>query len=384
MFLSRRRFLRSLGAGAAASAGRQLPLAGFSGLVFAPGRLNSSPGPILLNRNENVYGPCAKALAAMRSAESSSHRYPFMEYADLVEAIAAMHQVKRDQVVVGCGSTEILRVAAMAFLGSGKRLLQPSPTFEAMEHYARSTGAEVISLPLEQQFAHDLPGMLANTDNATTLVYICNPNNPTGSITPRKDLESFVSKLPANCYVLMDEAYHHFVRPSDQYASFLDRPVGGGRVMVSRTFSKVYGLAGLRLGYAIAEPEIAKRLSAYLTQDGVNGIVVKAAVAALGDVASTREFVERNANVRREFLRQARERNLQPIDSEANFVMMNTHVSAQVFIEHFRKHNILIGRRFPPMDTYIRVSLGTPEQMQWFWRVWDQFPDRAGLEKLSR
>jgi histidinol-phosphate aminotransferase len=172
MFLSRRRFLRSLGTGAAAAAAVELPLAGFSGLAFEPRRSSSSPGPIRLNSNENVYGPCAKALAAIRSAESSSHRYPFMEYDDLVEAIAAIHQVKRDQVVVGCGSTEILRVAATAFLGSGKRLLEASPTFEAMEHYARSTSAEVISQPLEKEFAHDLPGMLAKTDNSTTLVHL--------------------------------------------------------------------------------------------------------------------------------------------------------------------------------------------------------------------
>jgi histidinol-phosphate aminotransferase len=145
-------------------------------------------------------------------------------------------------------------------------------------------------------------------------------------------------------------------------------------VIVSRTFSKVYGLAGLRLGYGIAESETAKRLSSHVTQDGANGMVVNAAVSALGDVASVREFVQRNAQVRQEFVRQARERNLRPIESEANFVMINTNLAAKTIIEQFRKNNILIGRPFPPMDTYVRVSLGTPEEMQSFWRVWDSFP----------
>jgi histidinol-phosphate aminotransferase len=377
MFLSRRKFLGSIGIGAAASASVQFPLGRFSGTIFEPSRSKSSPGTIRLNSNENVYGPCAKALAAIGSAESTVNRYPFMEYDDLVDAIATAHRVKRDQVVVGCGSTEILRVAATAFLGNGKRLLQASPTFEAMEHYARSTGAEVLALPLDKQFAHDLQGMLAKVGPATTLIYLCNPNNPTGSITPRRDLERFISKLPADCYVLIDEAYHHFVRASDSYASFLDHPLADKRVIVSRTFSKVYGLAGLRLGYGIAEPGVAKRLSNHLTEDGVNGMVVKAAIAALGDTTSVHEFVQRNSAVRQEFFRQAADRTLKPIESDTNFVMMNTNRSAEVLIEHFRRNNILIGRRFPPMDTYVRVSLGTPQEMQAFWRVWDSLPRQA-------
>ena len=243
-----------------------------------------------------------------------------------------------------------------------------------MDHYARSTGAEIISLPLNKEFAHDLQGMQAQVDAETTLIYVCNPNNPTGSITPRSDLENFISRLPANCYVLIDEAYHHFVRPSDKYASFLDHPLADKRVIVTRTFSKVYGLAGLRLGYGVAEAGLAKRLSSYLTQDSVNGIVVKAAVAALGDDASVREFLQRNAAMRQAFLHEATGRNLKPIDSEANFVMMDAKVPASAVIDHFRQNNILIGRRFPPLETYVRISLGTPAEMQSFWRVWDRLP----------
>jgi histidinol-phosphate aminotransferase len=275
---------------------------------------------------------------------------------------------------MGCGSTEILRVATAAFLGSGRQLVQASPTYEAIEAYAQAAGAKVASVALTKEFAHDLNSMLGHMDDNTTLAYICNPNNPTASLTPRRDLEAFIAKLPANCYVVIDEAYHHYAGQSSMYRSFLDAPVQNERVIVSRTFSKIYGLAGLRLGYAIASPGVAKRISTYLTQDSINGIAVRAAMAALDDSVSTTEFARRNADIRQEFFNQAMARMLKPIDSHANFVMMNVDHPAEGVIEHFRKNNILIGRHFPAMNTYIRISLGTPEDMKAFWRVWDMLP----------
>ena len=282
--------------------------------------------------------------------------------------------MKPEQVLLGCGSTEILRVAAQAFLGRGKTLLQASPTFEAIEHYARSAGAELLSLPLTHQYEHDLQGMLERANTATTLVYICNPNNPTGTITPRKKIEEFIAKLPSTTFVLIDEAYHHYAGVSAMYASFLDRPVDDERVIVSRTFSKVYGLAGLRLGYGIASLETARRIRPFSTRDNVNGIVARAGMAALDDQEAVKEFVKRTTSDRQEFYNQSQGRSLKPIDSRANFVMMDTHRPAKQIIEHFRQHNILIGRRFPTMDSHIRVSLGTPPEMLEFWRVWDLLP----------
>src|SRR5207245_2354248 len=149
----------------------------------------------------------------------------------------------------------------------------------SMDHYARSAGAEVISVPLTATFAHDLDTMLARTGTSSTLVYICNPNNPTASLTPRNDIESFIGKLPGNSYVLIDEAYHHYAGQSAMYASFLDRSVENERVIVSRTFSKIYGLAGLRLGYGIASARTVKQMNAYATIDNVNGVVVRAGLA---------------------------------------------------------------------------------------------------------
>lgn len=375
MHLSRRKFFRTLSMGAAAGAAAQLPLARLAhASLFEPTRTRETGGPILLNSNENVYGPSQKVSAVIRAATTTVNRYPFEEYDGLARRIASFHKVNPEQVVFGAGSSEILRVAAAAFLGSGKRLIEPSPTFEAIQSYARSVGAEVVPVPLDAQFAHDLPRMLGHVDNSTSLIYICNPNNPTASLTPRADLETFISKLPASCYVLIDEAYHHYAGASSTYKSFLDQPVANERVIVSRTFSKVYGLAGLRLGYAIASLETAKRLNSYLTYDGVNGIAVKAAIAAMDDGEGVAEFIKRNADSRQEFFNQAMARMLKPIDSHANFVMMDTHNPVEPVIEHFRKRNILIGRRFPAMDTYIRISLGTAEEMGSFWTAWDALP----------
>jgi histidinol-phosphate aminotransferase len=210
--------------------------------------------------------------------------------------------------------------------------------------------------------------------SSATLVYICNPNNPTASLTPRQDIEVFIAKLPATATVLIDEAYHHFAGESGAYVSFLDRPISDERIVVTRTFSKVYGMAGLRLGYAVASQKTAQRLRQLLTFDSVNGIVVAAAQAALDDQATVQASVEKNTNDRQEFYNQCHARMLKPIDSHTNFVMMDSHRPATDVIEHFRKHNVLIGRHFPPMDRHIRVSLGTPDDMQQFWRVWDMMP----------
>ncbi len=216
--------------------------------------------------------------------------------------------------------------------------------------------------------------MLAHANASTTLVYICNPNNPTASLTPRKDLEDFISNLPMATFVVIDEAYHHYAGQSGMYASFIDCPLDDERVIVTRTFSKVYGLAGLRMGYAVASPKIIQQMRRFVTEDNVNAIVTRVAAVALDDVDAVNDFIRRTTDDRQEFFNQAMARALKPIDSHANFVIMNTFHPAEEVIQHFRKNNILIGRRFPPMDTYIRISLGRPEEMRAFWRTWDMLP----------
>jgi len=326
---------------------------------------------ILLNSNENAYGPLPKIVAAMQEAIGWANRYADFDYDALVWTISDQHKVKPQQVVTGCGSTEILRVAVAAFLGPGSKLIVPTPTFEAISEYAGATGAEVTKLPLTSSYAHDLDAMLTQAATKPSLIYICNPNNPTASLTPRKDLDAFISRLPANSYVLIDEAYHHFATDSRDYRSFLDEPVDNPRVIVARTFSKIYGMAGMRLGYGISSTENAQWMRRFQTQDNVNIVAAQAAVAALQDTAEMQAAARRNASDRQEFFTQASRRGLKPIPSSANFAMMDAGRPATEVIKHFQKNGILIGRRFPLMDNLVRISFGKPSEMQKFWTSWD-------------
>jgi len=375
MPVSRRGFLRTLTAGTVAGS-----LAGWSGsamataLTMAARPERDREGFLLLDSNENAYGPSAKVVAAVQESLSRANRYPFREYNGLMEDIARQHKVETNQLLLGCGSTDILRVTAAALLGPGKKVITASPTFEDLGMYARAIGAEVVTVALTHNFAHDLDAMLARVDAALTLVYICNPNNPTASLTPRADIEAFLSKLPSSVHVLIDEAYHHYVNASARYVSFLDQPVGNERVIVMRTFSKVHAIAGLRLGYAMADRRLVEKMRTYLTDIDLNCAAVAAGQAALADAESVRNFVKRNTDDRQEFFNQAMARMLKPIDSHTNFVMMDVHRPAHDIIEHFLKNKIRIGRRFPPLTDHIRVSLGTPPAMREFWRVWDLLP----------
>ena len=378
--LSRRRFLHSLGVGAAAGAALASP---FPLNAFEPSRHGQAvsaktalgatrANAILLNSNENAYGPLPKTVAAMEQAISWANRYPDFDYDALVWEISDLHKIKPQQVVTGCGSTEILRVAAGAFLGPGKKLIVPTPTFEAIGEYAHATGADIQKLPLTSTYAHDLDAMLAQAASAPSLIYVCNPNNPTASLTPRKDLEAFISKLPENSYVLIDEAYHHFATDSRDYLSLLDQPVDNPRVIVARTFSKIYGMAGMRLGYGVTSIENAQRLRSFQTQDNVNMVAAQAAVAGLQDTAEMQTATRRNAADRQEFFSQAGRRGLKPIPSFANFAMMDAGRPATQVMDHFKQNGILIGRRFAGMDNFVRISFGKPAEMQKFWAVWDR------------
>jgi len=366
MASSRRGFLKILGMSAAAGmSAESAPVASAAG----------SGGPIRLDNNESAYGPSAKVVEAIRVAEAESGRFPSGAGAfQLADQIAEFHNVSPDQVVLGAGSTEILRMASCAFLGAGKQLVQASPTFPALEFYARSTGATVTSDPLTSRLHHDLDAMLTHSGASTGLVYICNPNNPTASITPRAELEKFISRLPSSCCILIDEAYHHYAGRSGAYASFLDQPLNDPRIIVSRTFSHIYGLAGLRVGYGIASVETATRMRAFGTVNAVSTLAIRAAMAALDDAASLREFIKKNTDARQEFVNAAFVHSFKQRESHTNFFAVDTFNPATMVIQHFRANNILIAPVSLSWDTWIRVSLGRPEEMNAFWRTWDTLP----------
>jgi histidinol-phosphate aminotransferase len=385
MSFSRRKLLRDIGVGAVVGAAAPA-LRGFAldstteapreNFVSAdqPARVATAADPVLLYRNENPYGPSERVLAVLRESVASGNRYPRTEYDTLIGKLAAQHNVKPEQIVLGCGSGEILGMAALAFLRPGKKLVQAAPTFPSLGKLAQAAGIEAVSIPLNKRYEHDLPAMLDAARTSAGLVYIVNPNNPTGTITPRKDIEAFLGKLPADVTILIDEAYHHFVTPNTAYESFLDRHFDDPRIVVSRTFSKIYGLAGMRIGYAVATPEMAKRLPAGFPNWSVSVVSARAASAALDDVDYVRLGIKRNTDDRQEFMNQVNARMLRAIDSQANFVMVNPMRPPDEVIEHLKKNHILIGPKYPVLDKYIRVSLGTPAEMQAFWRAWDLMP----------
>ncbi len=345
--------------------------AGVAAATFVPSFARSQT-PIRLSRSQNAYGPSPKVIAAMHDAARNTGADPEEEADKLRTAIAAVHRVLADHVVLGCGSTEVMRAAVSAFVSPSRPLVVALPTYDVIVSFADRMGAETLSFALSGNYAHDLSAMLAHSQNAG-LVYVCNPNNPTGSLTRRRDLETFIRALPQTTHVLIDEAYHHYVVESADYASFVDRRFDDDRVIVLRSFSKVYGLAGLRIGYAIANPKTARLLASWLPGD-MNTIAARAAVAALKDTEHVLTSVRRNGDDRQEFLNQANARMVRAIDSQTNFVMLNTGRPAIEVIAHFKQNNIELPGVIPSLSQHIRVSLGTPADMMEFWRVWDLIP----------
>jgi len=359
--LSRRRFAGTLGAAVSAAfvSERLAPRAEASLAKGEPSDL------IQLNSNENPYGPSEKALAAMAASQSVASRYPDAAEEEMVDALVRAHAVTPDQIVLGCGSSDVLRMADAAFLGAGRTVVAAEPTFEAVLAYARVTRAEPVKVPLTADFRHDLPRMAAACDARTGLVYVCNPNNPTGTIVTGDELEAFLARVPPSTVVLVDEAYHHFV----EHPGY--RPAAGliprfPNLVVARTFSKVHGMAGLRLGYALASPANAKALRAQASWSNANAAVLAAARASLEDEAAVARVRERlNDTKRRLYVELERDRR-RTISSQANFLMIEVGGDVKPVIESFKARKILVGRRFPAMPTWLRVSVGTPGEMDAF------------------
>src|SRR5277367_1237871 len=371
---TRRNFFRNAATGATIVATLP-PLAELTFSELVPSSRASEPGgPIILSRNENAYGPSQKVITSMQDALHFANRYPDPAVNALHERIAQSHSIKPEQLVLGCGSGEILSITASSFLAPGKTLITAVPTFESIGRCAKALGAQVVEIPLGKNYSHDLSAMLARADASTGLVYICNPNNPTASLTPRKDLEEFIRKLPPSTTVLIDEAYHHFVGATTEYTSFIDKPINDDRVIVARTFSKVFGLAGIRVGYAVGSPEKIQSLSTRRLPEGLNAVGARAALVAYDDVEYVQMSEKRNAADRQEFFNQAKARKVQGINSYANFAMLKVNRPAVEVIDHFKKNNVMIARLFPSMSNYVRVSFGTPQEMIEFWRVWDLIP----------
>ncbi len=360
--LSRRQFTRAVGA----VVGAFLAVPKLFETVACASLPQGVPGTaIQLNSNENPYGPSPKALEAITQSERVVGRYPDGMQRQVREAIASLHGVDLDNVVLGCGSTEILRVTGMAFLGPGKSVLVAEPTFEAVLDYARVTGAIPVKVPLTADFRHDLPQMASACDTRTGLVYICNPNNPTGTIVTRDELAAFLARVSESTVVLVDEAYHHFVEDS-RYGSAMEWAGKSPNLIVARTFSKVYGLAGMRLGYAVTTKDKAETLRRHLLWNSANAAVLPAALASLADADLVPTQRRLNSETRTWLCRELAKDGRRFIPSQTNFLTIDVGSDVAPVIEQFRRQSILVGRKFPSMSDWLRVSIGTRKEMGTF------------------
>jgi histidinol-phosphate aminotransferase len=361
--ISRRGFAKILGTSAAYAALRP-SLSMSAPALRLVGSTSKAVAVVRLSSNENPYGPSPMALKAMTDAFNLAWRYPDEHEHFLVDVLAKMHGVSADQILLGDGSGEILKVAAEAFTAAGKKLVVGNPTFEAILAFARTAQAEVVKIDLTPDYAHDLAKMLAATNDAG-LLYICNPNNPTASITPRDQIRAFLSKAPSQTTVLIDEAYHHYVESND-YESVIPLVKQYPNLIVARTFSKIYGMAGLRCGYCIARPELIQRMRSQQTWDSVNIMGLVAALASLQDTEQVKEGRRRNSEVKKFVYSELDRLGFKWIPSHANFLMIDLRREVRPMIASMRDRNVQVGRVFPAMPNFMRVTIGTKPQMETF------------------
>lgn len=343
---SRRDLARMLGAGLATAAARPL-------------LADAGPASVRLSANENPFGPSPRALEAMHAACGRAWRYPDEAADELIGDLMRLHGLPREWFLLGDGSSEILKLVASAWPG---KLVTAEPTFEAIAAYAKAVGSPVATVPLDAAFAHDLEKMQAED---AALAYICNPNNPTASLTPKARVRAFIEASARP--VLVDEAYHHYADSPD-YESVVPMVKTRPGLIVARTFSKIYGMAGLRLGYAVGQPAAIERLKAQAAWDSLNVVALAAGRASLADGGWAEQGRKRNAATRARVVGELGRRGLAVIPSQANFVMIDTRREVKPLIEALRARGVEVGRLFPALPRHLRVTIGKPEEMDRFLR----------------
>jgi len=328
-------------------------------------RRAAQPGMIRLDSNENPIGPGARAFDAIRRHLDESNRYPVLAEDDLIATIARIQGVKPENIILGCGSGELLRALDHAFTRRAAAYVGAAPTFESPGEFAKFLGAEVRLVPVDARLGLDLDGMAAAAKGAG-LVYLCNPNNPTATVHSRSDVVAFINALnrtSPQTTVLVDEAYFEYV-DTPGFGTVIPLAVTNPRVVVVRTFSKVFGMAGLRVGYAVATPETLRKITPWTMGSNVSQLTLVAATAALDDSAHIARESRRNRDVKaftRKFFGDFR----YPMSSgDANFMMVDIRRDAGTFKSECLRKGVAVGRAFPSLPTYTRITFGTMKEMQ--------------------
>ena len=346
---------------ALAAAGLALPRGSSEGeLAYAALRTRPPAGAIRLNSNENPLGPSRAALDAMQQLGAEEGRYAFQADRELRARIAELEGLRPEYVETFNGSSDPLHRAVLAFTGPDRAYVYGEPGFEAGWQAAKISGAPAIAVPLTPTLAHDATAMCAASPTAG-LLYLCNPNNPTGTTTPREQIIWALANKPAGSILLVDEAYIHF---SDEL-SVVDLVDSHGDLLVLRTFSKLYGMAGLRMGLAIAQPPVLDQLRSY-----------GSTISSITGVTAARVSIDDPTLVptRRAYTKQAREETFAFLTkygygyhpAVSNCFMLDAKRPASELATAMREQNVLIGRSWPVWPNYARVTVGTPEEMRQF------------------
>ncbi len=329
---------------------------------------NNGVPMVKLSNNENPYGIAENVRTAMNEAFKYGHLYGTPD-GGLGDAMLAYHPgIKAQNILYGSGSGEILHLAGTAFLiDPGKKVIGVEPTYNDVYSQATNIKAESIRIPLLKDYNQDIPAIIKAVKRHyrdVGLVYICNPNNPTGMILPKSDIQQLVDNIPEDIPILIDEAYHHFV-DNTAYESAVPYVIEGRSVIVARTFSKIGGLAAMRLGYALARPDLLAEMRRF--QSGSINVAVRFAGATVLKDTDTAAKVKRlNTEIRNKTMAELKSLGYESLPSDANFFMLSVKREVQGVIEDFRKKNIIVGRPFPPMTQHLRVSVGTTEEMSKF------------------
>jgi len=358
-------------------------LAGAVSLAVTPAasvQLGPPPGVITLRYNENPYGPSPSALKAAAEAAALGAYYPGSIEDDLLRVIARRNGLTRENMVLSSGSNEALQAALVAW-GKKGRILLPELTYSAHLDYARRMGVELVRVPLREDMSIDLEAMDAAVDESISLVYVCNPNNPTGMTLDGDMLRDFCRSIGNKAVVLVDEAYIELT-DNPEHTSVVDLVSEEQNIIVMRTFSKIFGMAGLRVGYGMARPDLAETIVDYLMA-WPNGVGLAAALASYNDEQfinfSRAKIFEGREMVNETF----RKNGIEPLPSQANFVYADIGRNASEFRKLMAGRNILIRGSFGHYSNYTRVSMGKLEDLKVFDRVFTELY-QAREQKVAR
>ena len=319
---------------------------------------------IKLSSNENPYGPSEKVRKAMTDAFNISCRYPFSYSQDLFKMIAEKEGVPENHIVIGGGSTEGLKLVGLTYGKDGGEIIAARPTFLAMMTYARQWGGTVNWVPVNNDLMHDLPEMEKRISSKTKLIFLCNPNNPTSTLLPRKEVMDFCETASQKAIVFSDEAYYDFIEEED-YPSMVELVKKGQDVIVSRTFSKVYGLAGLRIGYMVAKPSIAAELRKNVMAF-TNVLAIQAAKTAMEEQSFYDFSLAQTKAAKKSMMATLDELNLEYAPSHTNFLFFKSGRNIDKLNAQMREQGVMIGRPFPPFTDWCRISTGTLEEVEVF------------------